>query len=819
MSPLHLALTCIVVAMPPARAWSDQLTLVSAKDNTLYEDPAGQLGNGSGDHFFAGKTNDGLLRRGLIAFDLSAIPPGSTITEVTLTLTMSRTKAQARNVGLHLVLADWGEGASNAPGEEGAGAPAGTGDATWIHRFYPAAAWAVAGGDFASSPSATTLVNREGTYTWTSAQMAVDVQAWLDAPATNFGWLVKCEEPSTNTKTTKRFDSRSHPTPQNRPQLTITFNAPAMTGACCLSDGTCVVTTAAGCAGQGGTYQGDGSSCSPNPCPQPTGACCLIDGTCLVTTAASCAGQGGTYQGDATSCMPDPCPLVLEPFVDALPIPAVATPIQGTPGGAAEYVLAVTEFQQQLHRDLPPTTVWGYGGTYPGPTIEASTGQEVRVHWVNDLRDSSGELRQHHFLPVDLCPHGPDTQGDAPRTVVHLHGAHVQSASDGYPEDTTLPGESNLYAYPNLQLPATLWYHDHALGITRLNVMMGLAGFYLLRDGFEQALGLPSREHEIALAIQDRKFRPDGSFDYPAAWEEDFFGDTVLVNGKVWPYLQVERGKYRFRVLNGSNSRTYELSLSNGATFQQIGTDGGLLGAPVPLTQVRLSPGERADLVMDFAPYAAGTELLLTNSAPAPYPGVPGVGVVPEVMKFLVTAATGHTAPLPSTLRLPEHLKEADAAVLRTLELRKQADPCTGSIWLIDGLRWDDVTEFPKLGDTEVWSFVNRSGDTHPMHLHLVMSQILDRQDFIVVDGQVVPVGAPIPPLPNEAGWKDTFQAPPQQITRVITRFEDYPGRYPYHCHILEHEDQEMMRQFEVILPRKIRRAGPPDLVRNRTLP
>jgi spore coat protein A, manganese oxidase len=809
MSPRILALTCILLVPAPLWAQENQVTLVPSKDNTLYQTVSGYLSNGSGDHFFAGKTNDLLYRRGLVAFDLAAIPPGSTITAVSLRLNMSRTRAQAKNVGLHLVFSDWGEGASNAGGEEGGGAPPATGDATWAHRFYPGSSWSTPGGDFAGAASATTLVNREGVYTWTSAQMAVDVQAWLDAPSTNFGWLVKGEEPGTNTKTTKRFDSRSHPTPANRPQLTITFTAPVSTGACCLSDGACVVTTATGCAGQGGTYQGDGSPCSPSPCPQPTGACCLADGACVVTSAASCSGQGGAYQGDGSPCSPNPCPVILEPFVDPLPRPAVAVPFSGSPGGAADYVLSVTEFEQALHRDLPPTTVWGYGGTYPGPTIEAGAGLPVTVRWENDLRDSTGAPREHHYLPVDLCPHGPDTAGDAPRTVVHLHGGHVEAASDGYPEDTTLPGEANLYVYPNLQLPATLWYHDHAIGITRLNVMMGLAGFYLLRDPFEQALGLPAGAYEVPLAIQDRSFAADGSLEYPAAWEEDFFGDTILVNGKVWPFLDVARGKYRFRVLNGSNSRTYELSLSNGATFHQIGTDGGLLAAPVPLTLVRLSPGERADLVVDFAPYAAGTEILLMNSAPAPYPGTPGVGVVPEVMKFVVTAAGGTTAPLPATLRPPEILQETAAHEHRTLELRKQTDPCSGSIWLIDGLRWHDVTEYPVLGDTEVWSFVNRSGETHPMHLHLVMSQILDRQDFAVVDGQIVPLGSPQPPAPNEAGWKDTFQAPPMQITRVITRFEDYTGRYPYHCHILEHEDQEMMRQFQVT-PAKVRRPVRP---------
>lgn len=224
-----------------------------------------------------------------------------------------------------------------------------------------------------------------------------------------------------------------------------------------------------------------------------------------------------------------------------------AQPVTGVVGGEATYQIDMTQFEQQLHTDLAPTTVWGYAGSYPGPTIEATKDLPVTVEWINDLRDSGGSPRVDHYLPVDLCLHGPDSLGDAPRTVVHLHGGHVPQESDGYPEDTFLPGESATYIYPNNQLPATLWYHDHAMGITRLNVMMGLAGYYLLRDQFENDLNLPSGENEIPLVIQDRTFRADGSFVYPEQWQDQFFGDTLLVNGKVWPYLQVKQGKYRFR--------------------------------------------------------------------------------------------------------------------------------------------------------------------------------------------------------------------------------------------------------------------------------
>ncbi|MBT8484323.1 MAG: multicopper oxidase family protein [Phycisphaerae bacterium] len=494
-------------------------------------------------------------------------------------------------------------------------------------------------------------------------------------------------------------------------------------------------------------------------------------------------------------------PCRLEAFVDLLPIPPVAKPIDGVPGGEATYEIAVREFTQTVHRDLPPTRLWGYDGTYPGPTIEARTGQPVTVRWMNDLRDDSGTLRVEHLLPVDLCPHGPDHEGNNPRTVVHLHGGHVPADSDGYPEDTILPGEEQVFVYPNEQDAATLWYHDHALGITRLNVYLGLAGFYLVRDDAEDALGLPAAEFEVPLVIQDRTFTPDGALVYPAAWQEHFFGNTVLVNGVVWPRMEVKRGKYRFRIVNGSNARTYTLALSTGGIMRQLGSDGGLLEFPLPVGEVTLAPAERADLVIDFANASPGDEIRLVNSAPAPFPGEPGVGVVPDVMKFVVTAETGFTGSLPTDLREIVPLDEADAAVTRQFVMTKEPEPCAGSWWLINGLVWDDITEFPELGTSEVWSFVNRSQAMHPMHMHLVFFQVLDRQPFEFVDGKIVPTGTPVPPPLSEAGWKDTVRTNPGEITRVIARFEDYLGKFAYHCHVLEHEDHEMMRQFQTVPP------------------
>jgi spore coat protein A len=784
------------------------VTFGALKDNTLYQTTSGVLSNGAGQGFFAGTTNDNppLRRRGVIAFNLASIPSNAIITDVRLRLYLGFTQASAPGpVALHRALADWGEGTSDASGNETSGAMPTTNDATWLHRFFPGQMWASAGGDFASVASASATVGTAaGVFVeWSGPGLVADAQAWVGGAAPNFGWVVVGDEAVARSQ--RRFDTKESATPANRPLLTVTYALPAPTGACCIGSGACSVLTQAACAGAGGAYQGDGSACTPNPCPQPTGACCLPSGHCVVATAAACAGQGGDYRGDAVACDAVTCPIVLTPYVDELPRPAVAQPASGVPGGAAHYNIAVTEQFQRLHRDLPLTRVWGYAGSFPGPTIEARRGQPVTVTWINDLRVAeTGALRTEHVLPVDTCLHGPDMTGSTPVVVTHLHGGHVAPDSDGYPEAAFPPGEqSPVYTYPNNTHAQTIWYHDHALGITRLNVYMGLAGFYLIRDDAEDALDLPRGVYEVPIAVQDRSFHPDGSLKYHEMWMEHFFGDFFVVNGKVWPYLNVDRGKYRFRVVNGCTSRTLTMALSDGATFWQIGTDNGLLGAPVALTSVTIQPGERADLVVDFAPYAPGTEILLTNSAPSPFPTGGAGPDIPNIMKFVVGAAPGHVAALPTVLAPVALIPESESVGERRFELRRVADDhCPHNAagrWTINGLGWNEVTEFPVLGTTEVWAWINRSGISHPMHLHLVSFQVLDRQNFTIVDGEVVPVGPRMPPAPNEAGWKDTVQATPGQITRIITRFETYAGLYPYHCHILEHEDHEMMRQFRTV--------------------
>ncbi|HEY3387655.1 MAG TPA: multicopper oxidase domain-containing protein, partial [Saprospiraceae bacterium] len=409
--------------------------------------------------------------------------------------------------------------------------------------------------------------------------------------------------------------------------------------------------------------------------------------------------------------------------------------------------------------------------------------------------------RTTHVLTIDTCLHGPDMSGVVPVAIAHLHGGKVAPSSDGDPDLAFPPGDSSgIYYYPNIHPAGTLWYHDHALGITRLNVMMGLAGLYMLRDSDELALALPSGEFEIPLVIQDKSFNADGSIQYHEMFNDHFFGNVLMVNGKVWPYLNVKKGKYRFRVVNGSNSRAYTLALSNGATFTQIGSELGLLETPVLLDSLTILPGERYDLIVDFSAYSTGTEIVLTNSAPAPYPGFAGVGVIPNVMKFIVQGLSGYTQTLPTTLNDIEELLPGNADKERLFELMTMPSPPCGehshTMWTINGLTWDDITEFPVLGSTEIWTWHNQSGISHPMHMHLVAFQIIDRQVINEATGE--PEGPFIQPASTEKGWKDTANCPPGYRTRVITRFDGFTGQYPYHCHILEHEDHEMMRQFEV---------------------
>ena len=813
--------SCIVAVLAATLpAVADTVTLNPIKDNTLYEpiqqDAYADMSDGVGPTMFAGKVKDALnqagqvaLRRALLEFDVaSAIPTGATIDSVQLTLYCDKVGLTTSfNVTLHRALSEWGEGTSNTGNsQQGRGEPATTNDATWRHAFYSATFWTTPGGDYASTASATRAVAGTGSYTWGStSSMVADVQAWLNAPSGNHGWVIRSVE--TQVQTTKRFATRENATVNNRPRLVVNYTPQTVVGACC-NGAACALTAPAACLPPA-VYQGNGSTCTPNPCVVVTGACCANDGTCTEATPASCVASGGGYRGDGTTCATTECPVVLTPYLDPLPIPPDATPVSGIPGGTATYDLTMKESKAQLHNQLPLTTVWGYddgfhGAGILGPVIEARTDQPVTVNWANDLRVfATGQLRTSHFLPVDTaCIEGAENTAKA---VVHLHGGHVPAAVDGYPELTIVPGDPPVpYVYPNKQQAGFLWYHDHAMGVTRLNVQMGLAGLYFMRDAVEDAINLPVGEYEIPLVIQDRKFNTDGSFKYPAVWEDHVFGDKVMVNGKVWPYLDVKKGKYRFRIVNGSGSRVYTLSLSPPAgvlNFTVIGTELGLLAAPVNgVGQLTIAPGERYDVVVNFASLATGDEVFLENGAGAPYPF--GTVDLTEVMKFRVLAAAGDTDPLPATLRPVAPIDPASSVRTRDLRLKRTGDDgCGRQNWLINDLGWQTISEYPELGTVEIWRFINDSGVAHPMHMHLVAFQVLDRDGFTKgPGGEIIPSGNPQLPPPEERGWKDTAIVMPNQILRVITRFEDYKGKYPYHCHIIEHEDHEMMRQFESVL-------------------
>ena len=486
----------------------------------------------------------------------------------------------------------------------------------------------------------------------------------------------------------------------------------------------------------------------------------------------------------------------LAQFVDPLPIPEIAksNELRPSPDNPAiklpYYRIPMREFSAKLHRDLKPTRQWGYGASSPGPTFETRSGQGVLVEWVNELPDK-------HFLPIDHSIHGAEADKPDVRTVVHLHGAKAPAESDGYPENWFVRGKSALCHYPNQQEAATLWYHDHALGINRLNVFAGLLGMFVVRDEFEDALGLPRGKYEIPLVVYDRIIDLEGQLNYPVSgdekkpWTPEVFGDAILINGKLFPYLEVEPRKYRFRVLNGSNARFFHLSWSKGQTYQ-IGSDQGLLAAPVKLDNVSLAPAERADVVVDFSGLG-GSNVVLKNDIFA-------------VMQFRVARSGGRDSKaLPERLRPVPKIAEGSAVKIRTLSLVEVDDLVQRPVtMLLNNAHWKmPVTETPVLNSTEIWELVNTTDDSHPIHLHLVRFQILDRRSFSIDEywnsGKVKYKASAVPPEPGEAGWKDTVRADPGMVTRIIARFEGFPGRYVWHCHILEHEDNEMMRPFDVV--------------------
>jgi len=604
------------------------------------------------------------------------------------------------------------------------------------------------------------------------------------------------------------------------------------------------------------------------------------------------------------------------------------------------YEISVKQFEQQiLPAGLPATTVWGYGAVAasdkrglllhnaPSLTIEALVNKPVCVKWINDLVYANGDYRPH-LLPVDQTLHwanppggttGRDTRPTFTETpdsytgpvpmVTHVHGAvGVGDESDGYAEAWWLPAANNIpagyategtwydffagkafsdygmtwgpgyatFTYPNHNRASTIWYHDHSLGMTRLNVYAGPAGFYIIRGGpagdaavIDTQTGLPAvlpgpapkandkfppnkTYYEIPIAIQDRAFNTDGSLFYPDSreffdgatallpgfipgtdlspiWNPEFFGNMIMVNGNTWPFQTVEQRRYRFRFLNGCQARFLILDFSGipGVEVWQIGNEGGFLAAPVNITALGntllMGLAERADVIVDFTNVPVGQHILANIGPDEPFSGgTPGVDFdasdpdsTGQIMAFNVVPAV---APDPTTppqfLQLPAITPLPAPVTTRPLALMEMGSeywdgPAEAMLGNVDEngtpmqQMWKDgVTENPNVGDSEVWEFYNFTADAHPMHVHEVAFEVVNRQALVTnLDGETEPparlVGDPRLPEAWESGFKDTVIAYPGEVTRIRAQFKT-PGQFVWHCHIVEHEDNEMMRPYRI---------------------
>jgi FtsP/CotA-like multicopper oxidase with cupredoxin domain len=596
-------------------------------------------------------------------------------------------------------------------------------------------------------------------------------------------------------------------------------------------------------------------------------------------------------------------------------------------GKLTSYEIAVRQFEQQiLPEGFPPTTVWGYGVEgdplpspgvessfhYPANTIQAQRGEKIRVRWFNDLVDDpESEASRYipHFLPIDQTIDWAfpdripvlDTElylGPVP-IVTHVAGARVYDHSDGSPEGWFLPLASDIpidyylegfmyttatdpyvdpidpdnpvlpssgtaqYEYGNDQPASTLWYHDNAMGISRLNVYAGLSGFWLLRDDIEASLGLPgpspqpgdppeTNYYDIPLSIQDKSFNEDGSLYYPesrrtyegyqgafmpdtnipARWHPSFFGDTMLVNGNTWPYLEVEPRLYRFRLLNSSNSRFLLLDFDQDLGFTMIGGDGGFLsGKPVELDQVLLAPGERADVIIDFSSFTPGDEIIMLNlGSDRLFTGLPidsqdsaDPETTGQVMKFTVVNLTEAGNPGSIPAKLPVIQPISSSLPERDLTLYEQISDFDGLHYKSslgtpeDGPKkiTDQLTANPDIEDAVLWNLINLTSIAHSLHLHIDQFQIFERvpfdqfgfisaqEDYLSGSASQPPdwedfvTGEAEKPELWESGWKDTVISPPGYITRVVAMV-GYEGQHYWESTILEQRDNEMMYPFYI---------------------
>ncbi|ETA07255.1 copper oxidase [Gordonia alkanivorans CGMCC 6845] len=613
-------------------------------------------------------------------------------------------------------------------------------------------------------------------------------------------------------------------------------------------------------------------------------------GTTAATAAAAMAGRFGTLPaaGDplpAAKLPPIKRPTIfhspeMAPYVDDLPVPGTIT---SSPSQPIEIVARTTS--SRFHRDQPKVPTMAYNDeSYLGPTIEAHVGEQTTVHYRSELGK--------HILAADLDTslHGvSERYRDEPVTSMHLHGGVTPPQFDGNPERLMLPHHGTaLFEFPNRQEAGHLWYHDHAMAITRANVYAGLAGMYFLRDDHDMGtpqnpLGLPAGEYEIPLILQEKIFRADGHQSLRSTpvvpqgmWEGGAVGDRGLVNGKVWPKMTVARGLYRFRLINAASFSVWNLFFSNRMRFWVIGNEGGLLNAPVPTRSFQAAPGERFDLLVDFSSLAPGETVDLCNDLAPPFQAAMlGEVAMTRFCCFIAGAARGDRRGVPTTLRggrgrparippiaTPQRVRKV--SVSQPYELRVPP-----AIMSLNNLRYSDPQiEKPRAGTTERWDIINITPDPHPVHLHLVMFRILGRRPLRTVEYQAAnpqpPIGTRWAPDPSrfyagpmrgpaawEAGWKDTVHATGGHVTSIVVRFptadelgfdpdaifssdptkswtrasfgeaaarpapasphnhagarpvhgmvtKDLQG-YVWHCHILDHEDHDMMLRYRVV--------------------